>query len=190
MSERFPGLVIHDWQTRLVNDHDRVFPDARLVHTRDGPALACSGWPSVPEGWRNIVETACERLEIAIAAEPAADFIVIDMREKFGAFRLTVSSIGLSDEAHGVVTLAVDLAEARSICICDVCGRRGRLSEQGGWYATRCEEHSEALLPIRARDPHLQITTQFIDGQPVRTGRRYVFETDSFLVINVPPEKN
>jgi hypothetical protein len=185
MSARFPGLVIRDWQTRLVNDHPRVFPDARLVQTLDGPALACSGWPDVPEGWRTIVETVCRRLEQAVAAEPEAELAVLDIKQKWGGLRLLVASTTVGAEAHDAITLAVDLAEARSICVCEQCGRPGRLAEQSGWYATRCEEHSEGFAPVRARDPNLQVTTRFVDGQPVQTARRYVGTTDSFVAVSV-----
>lgn len=189
MNERFRSLVIRDWQTRLVHNHPRVFPDACLVHTPDGPALSCSGWPSIPEGWRAIVETACRRLAEAVASEPEAEFVLIDMKEKYGMLCLAASSFGLSEEANAAVTLALDLAEARSAHVCDVCGRPGRLSEQGGWYATRCEEHLDEFVPVRARNPDLQITTHLVDGRQVRTARHYSFATDSFVAAAVPHDE-
>lgn len=189
MTERFPGLVIADWRTRLVHDHPRVFPDARLVHWLDGPALVCSGWPSIPDGWRSIVETACARLEAAIAAEPDAELVVLDMKEKYGGLRLSISAYGLSPEAGDRATLAVDLAEARSVHVCDTCGGPGRLRERGGWYATRCEEHADGHVPVRARHPGLEITTRYVDGRAVSTARRYVAATDSFVPAPVPDEE-
>lgn len=189
MTERFPGLVIADWRTRLVHDHPRVFPDARLVEGRDGPRLACSGWPAVPDGWRAIVETACGRLDAAVAAEPDAELVVLDMKEKYGGLRLSIGAFAISPEANDRATLAVDLAEARSIHVCDVCGAPGRLRERGGWYAARCEEHAEGHVPVRPRDPDLQVTTRYVDGQLVRSARRYVVASDSFVPAPVPDEE-
>ncbi len=189
MTSRFPGLIIGDWRTRVVHDHPRLFPDARLVHVGDGLGLSSSGWPEVPDGWRSIVETACRRFEKAVADEPDAELSVLDMKEKYGTLRLGVSTIHLGAVAYEAVTLAVDLAEARSAYVCDTCGRRGRFSRRGGWYATRCEEHSDGFEPVRGRDPDLHITTRFVEGDTVRTARRYDPVADSFVPAAVPDDQ-
>ena len=148
MTVRFPGLVIADWQTRLVHDHPRLFPDTRLVHTGDGPALSASGWPAVPDGWRAIVETACRRLDAILAAEPDAELFIHDVKEKYGGLRLAVTEIGLSETASAAMEQAVDLAEAHSFHVCEICGGPGQLSQHRGWYATRCETHADAFVPV------------------------------------------
>jgi hypothetical protein len=189
VTSRFPGLIIGDWRTRVVHDHPRLFPDARLVHTADGLGLSSSGWPEVPDGWRTIVETACERLEEALADEPEADVAVLDIKEKHGTLRLSVSAIHLGAVAYEAVTLAVDLAEARSAHVCDTCGRRGRLSRRGRWYATRCEQHGDGFEPVRGRNPDLQIATRFVQSGTVRTARRYDPVTDAFVPAAIPDDE-
>ena len=186
MTARFPGLVVADWRTRLVHDHRRLFPNARVHEASAGPALASVGWPNVPDGWRDLVETACRRLESAVAAEPDAELVVLDMKEKYGGLRLDIGAMNLGDEARDAVRLAVDLAEARSTHVCDVCGRLGRLWERGGWYATRCEEHSEGHEPVRSRYRDIELSVRIVDGKVVRTARRYVVETDTFEPFPLP----
>lgn len=193
MSARFPGLVPQDWRTRLVDDHPRLFPDARLSHAPDGPALTSTGWPDVPEGWRAIVETACRRLDAVVASEPAAEpgaeVVIDDMKEKYGSLRLTIWVGGLSAAGSAAAELAVDLAEARSGHVCEVCGARGRLARRGGWYATRCEVHADGYVPVRGAGMGVQVATRLVDGRPVRTARRYDVEGDRFVAMPVPDEE-
>jgi hypothetical protein len=189
MTARFPGLVIRGWRTRVVHDHPRLFPNTRLVQTANGPDLSCSGWPDVPDGWRAIIETACKRLQTAVADEPQAELAISDMKEKFGGLRLDVSCLDLGAAAQEAVSLAVDLAEARSTHICDVCGRRGRWSVRGGWYATRCEEHADGYAPVQGRNLDLQVITRFAGGEPVSTARRYDSNTDTFVPAPVPDDQ-
>lgn len=189
MTARFPGLVVTDWRTRLVHDLPRLFPDARMIRTSRGPALSCSGWPDVPDGWRSVVETACRRLDAVVADEPGAELVALDMKEKYGTLRVTISGLGLGADAEELVTLAIDLAEARSAHVCDTCGRRGRLSVRGGWYATRCGEHAEGYEPVRARHDGLEVTTTFVDGEPLRSARRYDPITDKFVPAPLPDDE-
>lgn len=188
MTKRFPGLVLPDWRARLVHDHPRLFPDTRVVLTADGPALAASGWPCIPDGWRSVLETACRRMGAAIEAEPAAELAVLDMDEKWGQLRLSVSSIGLSGDARDAVELAVSLAEARSAHVCAICGEPGRLMKAGTWLAVRCGAHSDGHAPVRSRDSDLEIVTRFSDGEAVRSARRYDPALDAFVPACLPPE--
>ena len=188
MSRRVPGLVLADWRARLLRDHPRLFPDARLIQAAEGPSLSASGWPMVEDGWRAVLEIACRRLEAILAAEPGAEVVVLDVKEKWGSLRLDVSSLGLSEDGWAAVALAVDLAEARSAHVCERCGAPGRLVERGGWIATRCAAHAEDHVPLRGPDLGLQVLTRFVTGRAIRTARRYDPVADAFVPAPLPPD--
>lgn len=187
-SRRFPPVELTEWRSRLVDQHPRLFPDARPFRDSDGWALTCPGYPNIPDGWRRILERACERLDQAVAAEPLAEAVILDVKEKYGTMRLSVSSVGLSAKAQAAVALAVDLAEARSSHVCGHCGALGRLWSRGGWLATCCDQHGEGVPVEVESGQDVEVTTRFLDGQPVRTARRYVLAQDRFVHVPVPKE--
>lgn len=176
-----------DWRDRLVHHHPRLFPDAHLIETLDGPSLASAGRPNIPEGWRSIAEILCERLSTAIVDEPEAEIALLDMKEKYGALRLTVGTLGLSEPASEAVGLALDLAEARSTRTCELCGEPGRLMQRAGWYATRCPEHAEEFEALGS-DAGVTILFRQVEGRLVRMTRRYDLAHDRFIDVPLPEE--
>jgi hypothetical protein len=190
VTTRYPGLVLADWRTRLLHDHSALFPDLRVVATEQGPALASAGWPSVGDGWRRLVERACARIAAVHVAEPAAEIAILAIEEKWGELRLNVSTLDLGERASTAVDLAVDLAEARSRHVCEVCGTPGRLSVRNRWYATVCAAHADGYLPVRGRNIDLQVTTIIVDDRPVRMARRYDVRSDSFVALEPPSDED
>lgn len=184
-SRRFPAIDLTEWRSRLVDAHPGLFPDARPVAGADGPELGCAGWPSVPDGWRRIVERACARLAAAVGDGPGA-LIVSGMDEKWGTLRLDVSADGVTDATWEAATLAVDLAEARSAHVCSACGRPGRLWSNDGWLGAWCDEHGEGRP--EAHGDHVTVVARFEGGMLVRSARRYVVEEDRFVPAPVPEE--
>lgn len=176
-----------DWRDRLVHHHPRLFPDAQLIETVDGPSLTSAGRPGIPEGWRSIVESLCERLSAAIADDAEAEVALLDMKEKYGGLRLTVSTLGLSEHASEAVGLALDLAEARSTRTCELCGERARLMQRAGWYATRCPDHGEEFEAL-ASDAGVTILFRQVEGRLVRMARRYDAARDLFVDVPLPEE--
>ena len=80
---------------------------------------------------------------------------------------------------------AIDLAEARSACTCEQCGKRGRLFNRGGWFMTACDEHGKGEPVAERRDfEQVHAVYHIVDGQPVASGRRYDRSTDSFVDIH------
>lgn len=190
MTARFPGLVVQDWRTGLLDRHPGLFPDARLVRTEAGPSLTASGLSEVPDGWRTVVETACLRLDAVRAAEPSAEITILDVGEKWGELRLDVCSQDLSQEGQDAVELIVALAEARSAHVCETCGQPGRLMKRGSWLSTRCAVHADDRVPVRSTSPDLQIVSSWADGRLRRTARRYDVATDSFVPAPLPDEED
>jgi hypothetical protein len=78
---------VRDWRIDLVQNH----PD--LFHPLDG-ASASQGYPECGEGWRDLLERACVRIEAAIAGDGTV--WVRQIKEKFGnsAFLLGRNPIG------------------------------------------------------------------------------------------------
>jgi hypothetical protein len=94
-----------------------------------------SGYPTVGDGWRDLLERALARIAAAVARGPAESGIkIVQIKEKYGTLRIYYDSHKLSKKASAVVDEAIELAEARAACTCDECGAEGRLYDSGGWY--------------------------------------------------------
>ena len=164
-----------DWRRALVES----FPD--LFHPEGDPPGA-PGWPWVDEGWRDLLQRACSRIRAVVRADDGA-FQTTQIKEKFGTLRLYWSG-SLSPDAAARVEEAVDLAEARSACTCEVCGEPGRLYGPG-WFTTRCAAHAEDRRAIETRPGFdgILIVQRLVDGRHRTTARRYDRATDSFVDV-------
>jgi hypothetical protein len=148
---RFPALFDRDFNGKVVR----------------------SGYPEVDDGWRDLVETAIARIANAVAAAPAESPHIGQIKEKFATIRIHWSGgRGLTEAMSTAVDEAIELAEARSACTCEICGAPGRQFKFGGWVKTVCEEHGGKGVPARE-----------IPVAQVRA-RRYVRATDSFEEID------
>ncbi|WP_141686936.1 hypothetical protein [Bradyrhizobium sp. LMTR 3] len=91
----------------------------------------------------------------------------------------------LSLDANGQVEEAIDLAEARSACTCEVCGEVGVL-RGGGWLTTRCYRYAEGRPPAEVRPgfENIGIVRYGIGDQRRTTCRRYDRENDAFVDVD------
>jgi hypothetical protein len=80
------------------------------------------------------LEAICTR-QVADAPEPV--MVVQHVKEKLGGLRFYVNF------ASADANTLISKAEHRSTSICELCGRPGRLKNEGGWRRTRCETHSD-----------------------------------------------
>ena len=168
-----------DWRIELIEAHPRVFlsPTGRPEDPR--------GAPSCEEGWRDLLERACVRIEAALVEGGA--FRVLQIKEKFGTLRFYWSG-DMSDAAKARVEEAIALATARSACTCEICGAEGRLRNRGGWFATACAEHAkEEPVPIKPGWENVHVVRTF--GQergrfPIVSCRRYVRDADTFVDVD------
>jgi hypothetical protein len=168
------------WQDDLVARHPDLF-----TLTQNGQT-STPGWPTVGDGWRDLVETAVARIADAVATAPAGSLRIVQVKSKFAGLRLYWQSAGLSDEIKNAVEEAVALAEARSACTCEICGEAGRLFKRGGWFMTRCDDHAEGNpVEIRPGRENLHIVrTVDAGGIRILSCRRYVRETDTFADVD------
>jgi hypothetical protein len=168
---------VQDWRVNLMQAHPRLFG------IPSGRPDAARGYPNCEEGWRDLLERCCARIEAALAEGGALR--VLQIKEKFGALRFYWSG-DLPDAAKAKVDEAIALAVARSACTCEICGAEGRLYNRDGWLATACREHAKGeLKPIRPGFENIHIVRTFGPGRfPIVSCRRYIRETDSFVDVD------
>jgi hypothetical protein len=133
-----------NWRLDHMLSHPRLFEVMS-----DEPHLSF-GYPLCEEGWREILETLCTRIESALQEDESFQFVRI--KQKFGILRVDCDYEG-PQGTEAKVDHAVDLAVARSACTCEICGAEGRLYSNRGWLGTRCAEHA-AGDPVPPRYGH------------------------------------
>ncbi|WP_429819091.1 hypothetical protein [Ensifer sp. B1-9] len=134
-------------------------------------------------GWLELIEDFLRVVDRVLPAD--ASFRLQQVKEKFGGLRIYygIDSV-VPDDVWAEVGEANLRAEARSEHICETCGKRGRMSNRGGYYTVVCEEHADEdgrlAIPIEPE------SFSRIGG---KSGgwRRYDFETDAFVPCD-PPE--
>jgi hypothetical protein len=173
-----------NWRARLIVRHPGMYRGSA------GGREAVTGFPSVGDGWREIIETMSSRIAEAVAECQSSEMTIIQIKQKFGGLRVYTESRGLPREVLGKVCDAIDLAEARADCTCESCGAAGMLHEHAGWLTTRCEEHQIGqVLPPKAGWENL-VVKYSADGGRMRivSCRRYDRERDAFEDVAVPPD--
>ena len=170
--------VERDWRDELV----LAYPD--LFHPAGDPPV--QAFPDVGGGWRDLLERACARIPVAIQAD-GGTFKATQIREKVGTLRFDRDGT-LSPVAASRGEAAVDLAEARAACTCEVCGEVGPLYGNG-WLTTRCMAHAEGRRPaeVRAGFENRQIEERYARDRRVVRCRRSDRETDA--VADVEPAR-
>jgi hypothetical protein len=168
--------IVRDWRIDLIEAHPDLFHPLP-----DKPGVAEAS-PECGAGWQDLLERACARIQAAVQAD-GGSFKFTQIKEKYGTARLDWEG-ALSEEAEAKVDEAIDLAEARSACTCEQCGKAGGLFNRGGWFMTACDEHGEGEPVAERRDfEKVHVVYRIVDGEPVPCGRRYDRSTDSFVYI-------
>lgn len=124
---------VANWRLDLMVSHPRLFEI--MI---DEPHLSF-GYPNCEEGWREILETLCTRIETSLREDESFQFVRI--KQKFGILRVDCDYEG-PEETEAKIGQAVDLAVARSACTCEICAAEGRLFNNRGWLGTRCAQHA------------------------------------------------
>jgi hypothetical protein len=166
------SVVSSDWQTEL----RELLPDFFSSAGRPPCPIECG------PGWSMVLDRCCVR--IAAALEDRESFRFESIRSADGALRIRWAG-RLSAASEAAVRSAIDLAEARSMCVCELCGARGRLYRADGVLATRCADHAEGSP---ARSPsmgnvHL-IQVPVVGRLRTVVGARYDYSTDAFVEID------
>ena len=86
-------------------------------------------------GWAGLMEALCERLQFHADHNTMPPVQITQAKEKWG--ELAVNYAGGDAHAGGLI----DMAEALSAHVCEVCGNPGTLQE-GPAFRTRCAAHT------------------------------------------------
>jgi hypothetical protein len=174
--------VSENWRERLIIRHPGLY--RRTVGSRE----AVTGFPSVGDGWREIIETMSSRIAEEVAECQSGEMAITQIKEKFGGLRVYTESCGLPKEVVGKANDAIDLAEARAECTCETCGAAGMLHEHAGWLTTQCKKHGVGrVLSPKAGWENLLVKYSAQDGAiRVVSCRRYDRERDAFEDVPVP----
>lgn len=168
---------VRDWRTDLIEAH----PD--LFHPPQGQPEKAAGYPWCEEGWQDLLERMCVRIETALRDGETVHFSQV--KEKFAGLRVYWRG-HVSAETTARISEAIALAQARAACTCEECGAVGQLHRHVGRYQTLCAAHAKGT-EIKAEPGHHDM--HIVRG-PTPSGyasRRYDRERDRFL--DIPPGK-
>jgi hypothetical protein len=170
---------VRNWRVGLIEAHRDLFhPPADFPEGAEGS-------PACGEGWRDLLERACVRIAAAISEGDRFHFTQV--KEKMGTLRVYWSG-RMSEPARLAVEEAIDLAEARSACSCEICGEIGRLHHhRGDWLMTRCAAHAEGH-PVETRlgFDNIHVVYRVIDGR-LRTVACRRYDRDGDRLVDVDP---
>lgn len=98
----------------------------------------CMAWGlQCAEGWFQIIEQACTRIQEVLDKHPAMDFKWLQIKEKYG--QLTLNGGFTNEEgAPNEVANIIKEAQRESLKICEICGKEGELATEYVWIRTLC----------------------------------------------------
>ncbi|MDE5444399.1 hypothetical protein GWG65_23700 [Bradyrhizobium sp. CSA207] len=108
--------IAQNWRIEFMRAHPRLFE-----FMQDEPKDTF-GYPLCNEGWQDVLERLCGRIEEALRDNETFEFVRI--KQKFGILRVDWEG-EVSDRTRARIEEALALAEARSSCTCELCGAEG-----------------------------------------------------------------
>ena len=106
-------------------------------HRHTDPQTCAMGWGlQCGDGWFDLIDTLCERLQQETQNNDAPQTVAIQVKQKWGRLRFYVEPASERQQAM------IDLAEAMSERLCEQCGKPGRLQSIQGFCTVRCEDHA------------------------------------------------
>lgn len=123
----------------------------KLFRDRYGNMMeTCMCWGfECGDGWYYLIDNLCKCIQSYIDSnhhlEGNVQIYVTQVKEKYGTLRFYTT--GGDDRVEGMIWFAEYLSSA----ICEECGNPGEIVVKGGWYMTRCPEHSP-LTSIKDED--------------------------------------
>jgi hypothetical protein len=132
-----------DWQAQIYQKHSRWIAGHQ-------PHMA------VGDGWADVLARLFDRIADALAGEPVPTQVaIIDIKEKYAELRFDIIA-PVGPDTQAAIDHAILLAEMRSECTCDECGREGRLRStlgSSGWLAVKCDLHRSGYPRLVAKGP-------------------------------------
>jgi hypothetical protein len=134
------------------------------------PRLFQPGYPHggiyLPSGWRRLLANTLEQLDQALDSTTAAQFRVLQIKDKFGELRVYWSLANAADDertgvsvrgddqrgTQGAPTQAIrrilSMARCRLATVCEVCGRPGEQTGQS-WISMLCRSCETERLSVK-----------------------------------------
>ena len=85
------------------------------------------------EGWYPIIFDTLDKIQEIVDRE-GLDIQITEVKEKWGGLRIYID--GYTDE----IEVLIEQAEEKSVSICEICGKDGKLMRVNGWWKTRCND--------------------------------------------------
>lgn len=163
----------HDWRIALIEAHPHLF------HPPDGGPETASGFPTCGDGWRDLLERLCARINAELATGRVV--WIAQIKEKFGGLRFYWHG-EVSPETVAEIQEAIGLAEARSFCTCEQCGEEGEMFRYGGMLMVRCAIHAKGQrLPTAPGMENVHTVRRATSRGFDKIERRYDRSTDTFV---------
>lgn len=102
-------------------------------------AETCMSWGlTCGEGWFQIIEQACARIQEVLDKHPDMDFKWLQIKEKYGQLTLDGGFTNEEGNPNEVYDIIRETQED-SITVCEICGtREGEITTKGIWIRTLC----------------------------------------------------
>jgi hypothetical protein len=164
-----------DWRDELWARRSDLFDPAAPFVTRIG---------TLREGWRETVQTMCDRLAEAAADENGGHIRIARMENDRGAMLVDWQATAPRSEFAKEIAEIVARASARSACTCETCGRAGRRYRSGDWTIAACPIHmTRGAVEVMPNWPTIRIARGFVGGRSqITTCEVYDRERDRFVV--------
>lgn len=118
---------MNDTNSKYLFDNFSFFhPETPLTQSLMAFGFECGN------GWFELIKELCEKLE----ALDLKDFRVLQVKEKYGGLRFYTGGVEL--EKADEVDRLINEAEAKSLTVCEECGKPGKPNGRG-WIKTQCE---------------------------------------------------
>lgn len=124
----FDDLLPPDGMSAIIHAFPRLFR---------GEPPSIPGW--VRPGWNGLVRDLLQKIDAELTDAEAADFHLVQVKEKYGTLRIYCQAPESSVRAR--IVPFIREAEKASETICDRCGKPGQLRDIDGWFSTLCDEH-------------------------------------------------
>jgi hypothetical protein len=171
-------LTERTWQQDLVDLHPEMF-----IRTFRGVSFS-TGYPSCPDGWRDIVTKLVERVSAAALGYPVHFTQILERHGRLTIYWKAEASLPKGVEC--AIEQAIELAEARASCSCAICGANARLFSNAGRLVAVCPDHAQGVqVPVRPGWENLHIVRRFVgDNIHSVACRRYDRVHDQFVDVD------
>lgn len=120
-----------------------------LLFRRDASDQEIFGFECM-DGWSDLIEGSLQLIQRYAAL--ASGVKIMQAKEKFGLLR--IYQRGGTEK----VCQVLDICELVSGCVCELCGKSGKLTMLDGWILARCDQHGDGsqkeLVESRSADEH------------------------------------